>query len=96
MKVPAGVRALVKNLYSKHRSLVCVGPRYYGKFTTASGVKQGCPASMVLFVLAVDGIARFISSRLGPRDALSGYCDDRCVATPALAGTWRLLLALFK
>eukprot|EP00969_Alexandrium_andersonii_P226120 9985479-Alexandrium_andersonii.AAC.1 len=37
MKIPAGIRALVKNLYSKNRSFVCIGPRYYGEFTATSG-----------------------------------------------------------
>eukprot|EP00969_Alexandrium_andersonii_P130341 5762874-Alexandrium_andersonii.AAC.1 len=96
MKVPAGIRALVKNLYCRNRSLVCVGARYYGEFIATSGVKQGCPASMVLFVLAFDGIIRFISSRLGPGDSLSGYCDDLCVVTPELVATWGHLLKLFK
>jgi len=47
-----------------------------------SGVKQGDPSSMALFILAYDLILRWISAQLSPYDAaLFGMCDDLAIAT---------------
>ena len=33
---------------------------------TSSGVKQGCPAAMLLFILAFDPLLRFINANISP------------------------------
>ena len=46
-------------------------------FVYARGVRQGCPANMLLFVLALDPIVRWLRVRaLRPGDRLGAYADD--------------------
>ena len=45
-------------------------------FVAASGVRQGCPLSSVLFILVTDCILTALCQTLGPRDILRGYADD--------------------
>ena len=62
-----------------------------------SGVKQGCPLSPILFIVATEPLLQFLKKHLSPGDTLRGYADDLAIVLqrvwetgPALAGafTW--------
>ena len=81
MKVPKPIRRLIRFLYTGGRSGISINGRIYAYFISESGVKQGCPAAIILFVLAFGPVLRFIASRLRPMgDSLFGYCDDLAIA----------------
>ena len=44
-----------------------------------SGVKQGCPLSALLFVIAVDHFLRALHTRIGPGGLVRAYADDVAV-----------------
>jgi len=61
-----------------------------------SGVKQGDPSSMALFILAYDPILRWISAQLSPYDAaLFGMCDDLAIATTNVPESCKILENIF-
>ena len=61
-------------------------------FTVRSGVKQGCPLSAVLFVIAVDPFLRLLVHRIGPHDLCRAYADDIAVV---ISNLWTSIVALF-
>ena len=96
MRVPRFFRRLIKLLYSSGIAIICIKNRLYFSFSPSSGVKQGDPSAMVLFVLSFDPILRFIANRISVFDAYPfAYCDDLGIATPVLACTWRVLMQIF-
>ena len=79
MRVPLPMRRLIRALYSDGQNHISIQNVLYDVFSSSTGVKQGCPSSMILFILAFDLIIRFIDSKLKPIGSLCfGYCDDRC------------------
>ena len=61
--------------------------------TITTGVKQGDPSAMQLFILAYDPLIRFIDRALSPIEhALFGYCDDLAVAASKLYAAWSLVV----
>eukprot|EP00959_Pyramimonas_sp_CCMP1952_P148657 3109924-Pyramimonas_sp.AAC.1 len=47
------------------------------------GVKQGCPSSMLLFVLAADPLLRWVQASLASHISLSlAHADDFCFGLP--------------
>ena len=54
-------------------------------FKVESGVKQGCPFSTALFVLAMDPFIAALAASIGPRGCLRVYADDIAVVL------WRLV-----
>ena len=96
MFVPRRIRRVVRRLYTGGKNGISIGGRIYAFFCSSSGVKQGCPASMILFVLAFDPILRFIDSRLSPLGcSLFGYCDDLAIACPDLVNAWSIISRIF-
>jgi hypothetical protein len=97
MKVPRNFRKLIKRLLAPSHGTISIKGCSLLRILMSGGVKQGCPAAMVLFTLAFDPIIRWICSVLSPFDCFVGaYCDDIGIVTNNLISTWTLLSKLFK
>ena len=55
MRIPKRFRRAICSLYTGGRNSICFSGKIYGHFQATSGVKQGDPSAMVLFVLAFEG-----------------------------------------
>ena len=72
---PKVIRAL-KSLYSDNRHYFVFGGRYLQAFCGAAGVRQGCPASTSLFLIATDPIIRALCLRILRPCTIRAYADD--------------------
>ena len=80
----------------KCHGMLCLAGRLFDSIQQSSGVKQGDPASMVLFVLAYDPILRLILRSLRLVDpSLSGMCDDVALAVIDIFKAWHRFTILF-
>ena len=62
-----------------------------------AGVKQGCPLSMVLFIVCIDPLIRYMNSRVSPADGkICAYCDDIALAALDLARALNRLRRPFR
>jgi hypothetical protein len=76
--------------------IVLLGQRW-GSLAIRSGIRQGCPASGSLFVLAMDPCIRFIMAALGPkRGILSAFADDLAAAVKNLYEALAILARAFQ
>ena len=97
MKIPRKLYRIIKNLHRASFAFVCVRNRLFQKILIASGVKQGDPSAMQLFILAYDPIIRFIDSALHPVEHyLFAYCDDLAIACLNLAAAWGIIMRCFS
>eukprot|EP00959_Pyramimonas_sp_CCMP1952_P270703 5659017-Pyramimonas_sp.AAC.1 len=53
MSIPLVIRRFFEAMYAENIAIVTVAGQRFQAIPIESGVKQGCPASMYLFVLAV-------------------------------------------
>ena len=60
-------------------------------FTITSGVKQGCPLSPLLFVIAIDPFLRAMEKTISPRSLVCGYADDIALV---LENPWKEVAAV--
>jgi len=60
-------------------------------FTVESGVRQGCPLSAAIYVIATDAVLRYILAHVRPTDCLRAYADD---LEPVLYELWETLPSL--
>ena len=58
MRLPTAALHLFDALYTGGRSFISIQGKIYDDFETNNGVRQGCPSSMILFILCVDPIIR--------------------------------------
>jgi hypothetical protein len=87
------IRALYRNGFAE---MVLLGQRW-GHLPILSGIRQGCPASGSLFVLAMDPCFRYLMSRLGPkRGILTAFADDIAAAVKDLYQALAILDEAFQ
>ena len=73
---PVFIINAIKQLYVRNRHYWRFGGECRFVFTVMSGVKQGCPLSALLFVIAVDPFLRALHTRIGPGGLVRAYADD--------------------
>ena len=96
MKLPRKLYRIIKNLHKPSFAFVCVRNRLFRKILISSGVKQGDPSAMQLFILAYDPIIRFISFSLSPVEhCLFAYCDDLAIACLNICAAWGIIIKCF-
>ena len=72
---------LVMNLHLKSKGTICFRNLLLAALTISTGVKQGDPSAMQLFILGYDPLIKFISASLSPIEhILLPYCDDVAIA----------------
>eukprot|EP00959_Pyramimonas_sp_CCMP1952_P090091 1886161-Pyramimonas_sp.AAC.1 len=77
MNIPWPIRRFLEAMYAENIAIVTVAGQRFQTIPIGSGVKQGCPASMHLFVLAVDPLLRWIRRYSIPSISLTlAYADD--------------------
>ena len=74
--VPPPVLSAIRELYRHNRHWMRFGGACLEVFTITSGVKQGCPLSPLLFVIAIDPFLRALEKSISPRSLVRGYADD--------------------
>ena len=80
MNMPPMIVRAIKQLYQDNYHDILINGRVFPGFTVKSGVRQGCPLSGSLFVLALDPFMRMLHHVLQcPRLVIRGYFDDLAV-----------------
>ena len=96
MRFPRRLYRIIKNLHKPSFAFVCVRNRLFQRILIASGVKQGDPSAMQLFILAYDPLIRFIDASLHPvAHFLYGYCDDLAIVCLNLTAAWSIIMRCF-
>eukprot|EP00959_Pyramimonas_sp_CCMP1952_P415598 8708257-Pyramimonas_sp.AAC.1 len=79
MGVPSETVGFFRALYANNAALVCLEGAAETVFPVERGVRQGDPASMALFALALDPVLRWIRARRVDRVGIQlAYADDCC------------------
>jgi len=94
--IPDFVIAAVRELYRDNRHYWQFGGSLRALFTVRSGVKQGCPFSTALFVLAMDPFVAALAASIGPSGCLRVYADDIAIVLWRLTEQARFIDALFR
>ena len=91
--VPPKVLRAIKELYRNNRHWIRFGGACVEVFTITSGVKQGCPLSPLLFVIATDSFLRALEANISPQSLARAYADDIALV---LQNIWREAPAVAK
>ena len=92
LNLPVAFCQALFSLYSDNTHYFKLGGRVARVFDIVSGVRQGCPASSIAFVLVTDCIQNFLRSQL-PRVQLFAFADDLAAVT---AHIWDILPNMCK
>ena len=96
MNLPKRFRRLIGSLHARSKGTICFRNLLFHSLLISTGVKQGDPCAMLLFILAYDPLIRFISAALSLIDHLIlPYCDDLAVAINDVVNGWIKLLKAF-
>ena len=82
--IPWFVIAAIRSLYGGNYNYIMFAGIFKFAFCAAAGVRQGCPASAIIFVIATDPINMFLRDVAGPSSLVSGYADDIAMVLPRL------------
>ena len=91
--VPPKVLRAIKELYRNNWHWIRFGGACVEVFTITSGVKQGCPLSPLLFVIATDSFLRALEANISPQSLARAYADDIALV---LQNIWREAPAVAK
>ena len=103
--LPAFLCRFLRNVYRNSITHVEFAGADRGQFLVARGVRQGCPASGFLFVMAFDPIFRWLQETNIPRHtdnleflqpAQCAYADDLAVASLSFRGLMTALAPAFR
>ena len=89
--MPEEIIEAIRSLYNNNHHYYKFNGKVTFAFTVLSGVRQGCPASAVIFLLVTDCLFRYVASTLGPRDEIRIYADDTALVVAEL---WKILPSL--
>eukprot|EP00959_Pyramimonas_sp_CCMP1952_P438350 9177055-Pyramimonas_sp.AAC.1 len=83
MGISSAVIRFFTLLYQAQYATIVLGGKRHGQISMGRGVKQGCPSSMLLFVLAADPLLRWVQASLASHISRSlAYADDFCFGLP--------------
>lgn len=94
--IPEHIICAIRNLYANNHHWVRIKGGTFRSVTVLSGVKQGCPLSPTLFILAGEAILRCLRLHVGCGDHISGYADDTAVVLRELLTTAPALACAFR
>lgn len=98
-----GLIEAIRALYRKPTSAVVVNGVVSGDFEIQTGVRQGCPLSPLLYVIAFDGALMELNDNKNvvtiplptrPQKALVAYADDLTIVAKSEESVRETLLAL--
>eukprot|EP00973_Karenia_brevis_P092617 12413255-Karenia_brevis.AAC.1 len=79
LKIPLEIVRAILALYQNNLHLISYCGLVKRAFTVFAGVRQGCPLSSTIFVIATDAINRYLASSLNPASLLRIYADDTAI-----------------
>ena len=99
MGFPIWLLVFIRHMYCDGNATIFFKGKRYRNVLMKCGVRQGCPASSSIFVLAVDPLIRWIIAKiLRPGDELRVFADDKgfalkqlLVSLPIMARAFRLI-----
>ena len=94
--VPPFIIRAIRALYANniHFTRGSVGLSF--AFCAAAGVRQGCPLSSFLFILATDCIIRALAEYLGPEEMIRAYADDIAIVARCFKDACLKLAPVFQ
>ena len=77
--VPEFVIAAIRALYENNEHYINFNGVFRYAFCVYSGVRQGCPLSSTIFILATDCLNRYIHIQLHSDDLFNAFADDTAI-----------------
>ena len=88
----------LRKMYTNNQHFIKLGGRVFNGPTLYSGVRQGCPLSMILFAICVDPLIRQIADCLDTEidEVVAAFADDIGLVLADITRTLPRILALFQ
>ncbi len=87
------VTAITK-LYFRNFQFIRIGGKVHPGPTLLRGVRQGCPLSMLLFAIILDGLLVKFEKVLSPEDVMGAFADDLGFVFSNVASTLPVVLGI--